>query len=91
MTAVMEPEVVVDETTSLDDSEVAHIVRTEPGENAAAKVTEARVLGTPIEALCGYVWIPSKDPQRLHVCSKCRDIYEGIRSINDGLPETPRS
>ena len=29
---------------------VAHIVRTEPGENAAAKVLEARINGTPIEA-----------------------------------------
>ena len=28
----------------------AHIVKTEPGENAAAKVLEARIMGTPLVA-----------------------------------------
>lgn len=37
---------------------VAHIVKTEPGEDAAAKVLEARINGTPLEALCGHVWVP---------------------------------
>ena len=40
----------------------AHIVKTEPGEIAAAKVLEARIYGTPLEALCGHVWVPSRDP-----------------------------
>lgn len=68
---------------------VAHIVKTEPGENAAAKVLEARINGTPVEALCGHVWVPSRDPKQVPMCGKCRDIYETYRMFNEGLNETP--
>src|SRR5262245_49167713 len=47
-----------------DEPVVAHIVKTEPGESAAAKVAEARIYGYPVEALCGHVWVPSRDPGR---------------------------
>ena len=43
--------------TETEDGPVAHIVKTLPGEDAAAKVLAARVEGTPIEALCGHVWV----------------------------------
>ena len=68
---------------------VAHIVKTDPGENAAAKVLEARIMGTPLEALCGHVWVPSRDPKQLPLCEKCKAIYEMYRSFNDGLNERP--
>jgi hypothetical protein len=68
---------------------VAHIVKTEPGESAAAKVLEARIYGTPLEALCGHVWIPSRDPKQLPLCDACKDIYETYRAFNDGLNERP--
>ena len=45
--------------------------------------------GTPIEALCGHVWVPSRDPRQLPVCQACKDIYEMYRGFNDGLNETP--
>ena len=67
----------------------AHIVKTEPGESAAAKVTEARVFGTPLEALCGHVWVPSRDPKQLPLCEECKSIYEMYRMMNDGLNEKP--
>lgn len=67
----------------------AHIVKTEPGENAAAKVLEARIMGTPLEALCGFVWVPSRDPKQLPLCEKCKSIYEMYRAFNDGLNERP--
>lgn len=67
----------------------AHIVKTEPGENAAAKVLEARIMGTPLEALCGHVWVPSRDPKQLPLCQECREIYDMYRTFNDGLGETP--
>jgi len=67
----------------------AHIVKTKPGENAAAKVLEARIYGTPLEALCGHVWVPSRDPKQLPLCEKCKDIYEMYRTFNDGLNERP--
>lgn len=70
---------------------VAHIVKTEPGESATAKVMEARVYGTPLEALCGHVWVPSRDPKQLPICQACKEIYEMYRAMNDGLRERPES
>ena len=67
----------------------AHIVKTDPGENAAAKVLEARIYGTPLEALCGHVWVPSRDPKQLPVCEKCKGIYEMYKAFNDGLRDHP--
>jgi hypothetical protein len=68
---------------------VAHIVKTEPGESAAAKVMEARIFGTPLEALCGHVWVPSRDPKQVPMCQNCKEIYDTYRAFNDGLNESP--
>ena len=68
---------------------VAHIVKTEPGESAAAKVMEARIYGTPLEALCGHVWVPSRDPKQVPMCQNCKEIYDTYRAFNDGLNESP--
>ena len=67
----------------------AHIVKTGPGESAAAKVLEARIYGTPLEALCGHVWIPSRDPKQLPLCEACKSVYEMYRIFNDGLNDAP--
>lgn len=79
-----------DEVEETEDGPLAHIVKTRPGEDAAAKVLAARVEGTPLEALCGHVWVPSRDPKQLPVCQKCKDVYGMYRDFNDGLDETPR-
>ena len=42
------------------------------------QVTEALVLGIPVIALCGKIWIPSRDPDKYPVCPACKDIYESI-------------
>ena len=42
------------------------------------KLTEAMVMGTPVVALCGKVWVPSRDPQRFPVCPECKDIWDGL-------------
>jgi hypothetical protein len=36
----------------------------------------AMVEGTPVRALCGKLWVPSRDPQRFPVCPECKEIYE---------------
>ena len=77
------------DVTQTGEPVVAHIVRTDPGESAAAKVLEARIYGTPLEALCGHVWVPSRDPKQLPLCQKCKDVYEMYRSFNEGLPDRP--
>jgi hypothetical protein len=40
------------------------------------KLTEALVLGTPVIALCGKVWVPTRDPQRFPVCPQCKELYD---------------
>jgi hypothetical protein len=42
------------------------------------KITEAMVMGTPIRALCGKVWVPSRDPKRFPVCPECKEIFESL-------------
>jgi hypothetical protein len=42
------------------------------------KIMEAMVNGTPVRALCGKVWVPSRDPKRFPVCPECKEIYESI-------------
>jgi Protein of unknown function (DUF3039) len=40
------------------------------------KLTEALVMGTPVIALCGKVWVPSRDPKRFPVCPECKRLYD---------------
>ena len=44
------------------------------------KITESSVMGTPLIALCGKVWVPSRDPKRYPVCPTCKEILEELRS-----------
>lgn len=74
-----------DSETETSEPTSAHIVKAGPGENGAAIVLEARIMGTPIEALCGFVWVPSKDPKQLPVCQQCKDIYEMYKSFSDNV------
>ena len=45
------------------------------------KLTEAMVMGTPVVALCGKVWVPSRNPDKYPVCPECKEIWE---SLNPG-------
>jgi hypothetical protein len=40
------------------------------------KIMEAMVTGTPVVALCGKVWVPSRDPQKFPVCPECKRLYD---------------
>jgi DUF3039 family protein len=44
---------------------------------------QAAVFGTPIKALCGKVWVPSRDPQKFPVCPECKEIYESLPPGDD--------
>jgi len=41
-------------------------------------MADAYVFGTELTALCGYRWIPSRDPEKLPVCPECQEIYETL-------------
>ena len=61
-----------------------------PG-TAPRKVLEARIYGSPLEALCGEVFVPQKDATKLPLCGACKEIYDVYRAFNDGLGDTPQS
>jgi hypothetical protein len=52
-------------------------------------VLAARVEGTPLEALCGHIWVPSRDPRNLPLCQPCKEVYSLYREFNGGLNESP--
>ncbi|MDR1833366.1 MAG: DUF3039 domain-containing protein [Propionibacteriaceae bacterium] len=43
------------------------------------KLTEALVMGTPVQALCGKIWVPSRSPEKYPVCPMCQEVYELLR------------
>lgn len=44
----------------------------------ASKVTEGYVMGTPVEAVCGKIFVPSQDPKKFPVCPICKEIVEAL-------------
>lgn len=40
--------------------------------------TQAYIEGTPIRALCGKVWVPTRDPSRYPICPACQEIVDAI-------------
>jgi hypothetical protein len=48
------------------------------------EMMESAVNGTPIKALCGKIWVPSRDPKRFPVCPECKEIYESLPPGDDG-------
>ena len=59
-----------------DHERFSHYVRKE-------KIVESAVMGTPVIALCGKVWVPGRDPQKFPICPICQEVYDGLR------PEPP--
>ncbi|MDQ1679194.1 MAG: hypothetical protein QOI42_53 [Frankiaceae bacterium] len=54
-----------------DHEKFAHYV-------AKDKIVESSVTGTPLVALCGKVWVPSRDPSKFPVCPECQEIYNSL-------------
>lgn len=50
---------------------------------AKDKLTDAMVNGTPVIALCGKVWVPSRDPQKYPVCPECKKIWASMKGGGD--------
>ncbi len=70
----------------------AHIVMVPPGESdesPQAYVLRARVEGFPVTALCGWTWVPQRDPMPLPVCSRCLDVYHQPGENRDDREELP--
>ena len=90
-------------TKTAVDTDVRHeerIVPTDEGDHERFshyvdkdKLTEAMVMGTPVVALCGKVWVPSRAPEKFPVCPECKEVWESLKDGGDdsGLrPSDPR-
>lgn len=42
------------------------------------EIMEAMINGTPIVALCGKIWVPSRDPKKFPICPVCKEIYDAL-------------
>ena len=59
-----------------DHERNSHYVRKE-------KIVESAVLGTPVIALCGKVWVPNRDPSKFPVCPDCERIIKEMRGSSN--------
>ena len=58
----------------LDDGDHDRFAHYVIGGNEA--ILKSMVTGDPVTALCGKVWVPSRDPERYPVCPECKDVKE---------------
>lgn len=58
-------------TTDGDHDLFAHYVKKEALEKAIFD-------GVPALALCGKLWLPTKDAMRYPVCTECKEIWEAL-------------
>lgn len=74
----------IDEVDASDRERFAHIIAHAERGRAAALITEAQVMGTPVEALCGKKWVPSRDPKRFPICPECKEIKDQLLGRRGG-------
>ncbi len=67
-------------TDNGDHDRFAHYVR-------KADATRSAVEGTPVQALCGKVWVPHRDPDRYPICPTCSDIRSRLIGRRRNRPE----
>ena len=56
-----------------DHERYSHYVRKD-------KIVESAVMGNAVVALCGKVWVPSRDPEKFPVCPTCKEILDAIKA-----------
>ncbi len=85
-------------TQTAVDTDVRHEERTVPTDEGdherfshyvdKDKLTEAMVMGTPVVALCGKVWVPSRAPEKFPVCPECKEVWETLKDSGDDSGST---
>ena len=56
-----------------DEPTEAHYVR-------KADAMAGYIEGTPVMALCGVVFVPSRNPERLPTCQRCQQVIDQMRN-----------
>lgn len=55
-----------------DNERFSHYVRKD-------KIVASQVTGKAVIALCGKVWIPTRNPDRFPVCPACKEIFAQMK------------
>ena len=63
-----EEEVVLDQG---DHERFSHYVKKD-------RIVESAVMGSAVVALCGKVWVPSRDPEKFPVCPDSKQVVEKL-------------
>ena len=78
-TGVLEDTSLDERTRTTDDGDHERLSHYVPKD----KLMEGMINGTPVVALCGKVWVPSRNPERYPVCPECKEIWESLREGDD--------
>ena len=62
-------EVTVTVDTDGDHDKFAHYAEKD-------EIMKAFVFGIPIVALCGKIWVPTRDGDKFPICPACKEMYE---------------
>ena len=54
-----------------DHERFAHYVKKD-------KIVDSAVSGTAVEALCGKIWVPGRDPAKFPLCPTCKEMAGGL-------------
>lgn len=79
---VVRPRIEIDALTG--EPRRSHLVPPRGRTPGHAVILEARVFGLPVEALCGVVLVPSRDPRNFPDCSRCLEIFKVNTGAEDG-------
>jgi hypothetical protein len=63
---------IIPSTSDGDHERFAHYVK-------KGDIVRSAVEGMPIEALCGKVWIPDRDPKKYPVCPTCKEVLAKLK------------
>ncbi len=74
---------VTEDTGVADPTKLAHLVA-----GGIDLVMRARVMGFPVNALCGHIFIPQQNPDDFPVCQRCSEINDGVGSGTDTVRAT---
>lgn len=68
-----------EQVTPGDEERFAHYVRKD-------RMVESSVYGKPVVALCGKIWIPSRNPDKYPVCPTCAEILKQMNNQGNEWP-----
>jgi hypothetical protein len=77
MAALVDPATKESPLPHSGDPKFAHLIDLPPH-----AITEAYAFGTPLEAMCGHVFVPTRDPYKFPFCPTCKKLLlEQAKSV----------